>query len=90
MEVWVFNGGGTFPSGVFSTRALAERWIAKHGLTGTLTAYPVDQGVYEWAVERGSFRPKEPPTPRKVARFSSAYQEHYHYEDGRSPADGEP
>lgn len=27
--IWVFNGGGRFPSGVFSTRENAEIWIGK-------------------------------------------------------------
>lgn len=44
--VWVFNGGGDFPAGVFTTRELAEAWIAKHRLVGVLTKYPLDIGVY--------------------------------------------
>ena len=27
-SVWVFNGGGDFPAAVFTTRELAEAWIA--------------------------------------------------------------
>ena len=82
--VWVFNGGGTFPAGVFTTRENAEAWIARHRLTGTLTKYPLDVGLYEWALERGAFKPKRPDQsgPAFVARFSSASLEHYHYTDG--------
>lgn len=83
MDVWVFNGeGSAFPSGVFSTRADAERWIALHSLSGTLTRYPVDTGIYDWAVGRGTFKADKPVTPTFIGRFSSAYQEHYHYDDG--------
>lgn len=84
--VWVFTAPKAgFPSAVFSDRDRAEEWIMKHSLEGTLTAYPLDIGVFEWAVERGFFQPK----PEKVidstfvGRFSSASQEHYHYEHGR-------
>lgn len=79
--VWVFNGGGDFPAGVFTTRELAEAWIAKHGLAGVLTKYPLDVGVYEWALGCGAFKPRRPDQsgPRFVGRFSSASLEHYHY-----------
>lgn len=51
--VWVFNGGrNSFPSGVFSQRELAEEWIRKNKITGTITAYPINQGVYDWAIGR--------------------------------------
>lgn len=81
--VWVFNAaGGPFPGAVFSSPERAEAWIAKHSLTGVLTAYPLDQGVYEWVVAKGFFRPKREMAPGFAGRFSLAYQEHYHYEDG--------
>jgi hypothetical protein len=83
--VWVFNGeSSNFPSAVFTTRERAEEWIALHKLTGTLTKYPLDIGVYEWALNRGAFKPKRPDQsgPRFIGRFSSASLEHYHYEEG--------
>lgn len=83
--VWVFLGeGGRFPSAVFETRDLADVWILKHRLTGVLTEYPVNVGVYEWAQERAFFTPKkdEQYTAEFIGRFSSASQEHIHYEDG--------
>lgn len=83
---WIFNGPkGQFPSGVFSSRETAEAWIHQHGLSGTLTAYPVDVGVYDWALAGGHFTPKRDDQlgPDFIQRFSSATQEHYHYEQGR-------
>ena len=84
-SIWVFNGpGSNFPAAIFSRRELAEEWIKKHGLTGTLTRYPIDTGTYDWAISKGYFVPKteEQRSPAFIERFSSASQEHYHYEDG--------
>jgi hypothetical protein len=84
--VWVFNGArASFPSGIFTDLDRAERWIGEHGLTGTLTAYPLDTGVYEWAIAKGVFRPRKPQdaSPEFIGRFTSASMEHHHYEDGR-------
>lgn len=84
--VWVFNGGGAFPSGVFSTRETAEAWINKHGLTGVLTKYPLDEGAWDWAVREGHFKPhrEDQKTPRFIQRFACG-QEHYHYGDDEDP-----
>ena len=85
--VWIFNGPkGQFPSGAFSSREEAERWIQKHRLSGCLTAYPIDVGVYDWAVAAGFFAPKrdDQRAPEFIQCFSSASQEHYHYEEGRT------
>jgi len=44
-KVWVFNGESTsshnlaFPSAVFSSRAMAEAWIAQWRLSGVHTSY---------------------------------------------------
>ena len=83
--IWIFTGGGLFPSGVFSSRDLAEAWIGKHRLTGVLTKYPVDIGAYDWAIESGFFTPDRPDQSQSkfIGRFSSASQEHYHYEEGK-------
>ncbi|HEV2988268.1 MAG TPA: hypothetical protein VG759_07495 [Candidatus Angelobacter sp.] len=90
--VWVFTGSqerqrSAFPSGVFSTQATAEEWIAHHGLSGTLTMYRVDAGAYDWAIQNGYFRPKEPrdSTPDFIAHFSGG-DIHFHYESGRRVA----
>ena len=83
--VWIFTGPrAQFPSGVFTSREAAETWLSSHKLSGTLTAYPVDVGVYDWAVAGGHFAPNrdDQRSPEFIQRFSSATQEHYHYEDG--------
>jgi hypothetical protein len=84
-HVWVFNGEGShLPSGVFNDLDAALVWIKQHRLTGLLTAYPLNRGVYDWIVETGRWAPKEPHqfTPRFIGRFSSAYLEHHHFQDG--------
>jgi hypothetical protein len=86
--VWVFNGArSNFPSGVFTTREVAETWISKHGLTGTLTRYPLDQGAFDWSVDHGYFKPKrdDQRTAEFIAQFAGG-QEHYHYEGGETNA----
>ncbi len=88
--VWVFNGsGGRFPGGVFSDIEKARAWIAAHGLTGVLTSYPLDEGCFDWAVANGcanlsaaGLRSKA-ADPGFIGSFSSAFQEHVHFEDGR-------
>jgi hypothetical protein len=84
--VWIFSGAKRhFPGGVFTRRDVAESWIGKNRLTGTLTLYPVDVGAYEWAIDKGLFRPKKPheSEPEFIGGFSDAGMEHYHYEDGK-------
>lgn len=78
------GSGGSFPSGVFSKREGAESWIRSRRLTGVLTFYPIDKGVYEWAIENEYFTPKRPHEFESefIGRFSCAQLEHYHYEDG--------
>ncbi len=75
----------SFCGGVFSSREIAEEWIAKHSLSGVLTKYPVDAGVYDWAIESHIFTPKKDNqfTPDFIGGFTTATQEHYHYEDGK-------
>jgi hypothetical protein len=85
--VWVFVGEhAAFPSGVFTTRERADSWIRNHRLSGVLTAYPVDQGAYDWAIDQGFFNPKndDKRTPDFIGKFSSAMQEHFHYAEGVS------
>ncbi len=84
--IWVFNGEkGAIPSGVFTERALAEKWIAENGLTGMLTRYPVDTGLYDWAVEQKAFTPKREDQRSSAFKqtFTCASLEHYHYENGQ-------
>lgn len=84
-NVWVFNGSRSrFPSSVFSSKALADTWITKNRLSGVLTRYPLDMSAYDWAVSRGLFTPskEEHHEPDFIGKFTTASQEHYHYEDG--------
>src|SRR5262245_46414480 len=82
-QVWVFNGARNhFPSAIFTERRLAEAWIQKNQLEGTLTAYPLNTSAYDWAIEEGYFTPKkeEQAYPDLIADLSSASTEHYHVE----------
>ncbi|MET3493398.1 DUF7710 domain-containing protein [Variovorax boronicumulans] len=84
-EVWIFNGANAkFPSAVFVAREDAFAWIKKLELTGVLTKYPVGISVYDWAIESGNFKVKSEKgsTPEFIANFSSAAQEHVHFENG--------
>ncbi len=76
---------GRFSSGVFSSRQSAEQFIAKHSLTGILTKYPLDMGVYDWALQSGYFVATKPQhsTSEFIQAFTTASQEHYHYESGK-------
>lgn len=85
--VWVFNGvKSAFPSGVFSKREDAIRWITEKKLSGTLTKYPVDIPVYDWAIKNGLFKPKkgEQEQAEFIGRFSCANMEHFHFENGNA------
>jgi hypothetical protein len=88
-SVWVFHGiNGRFTSGVFDDKKIAEKWIFEQNLTGILTWYPINVGVYEWSIDNGHFAPKKEDhkTPEYIGKFSSASQEHYHYTNGRQEA----
>ena len=88
--VWVFNGDNSrFSSGVFRSMEKAEEWIAINRLSGILTKYPLDTGVYEWAIQNRLFsvRKDEQKHPAFIGRFTSASQDHFHYENGKK--DGE-
>jgi len=83
--VWVFNAvDGRFSGGNITTRERGEAWIAANGLTGMLTHYPLDVGVYEWAIDNGLFTPKKDKhrTVELIAGFTTGSMEHNHYEDG--------
>jgi hypothetical protein len=85
--VWVFIGGEIGKtSGVFTSKAIAEEWIAKHLLSGTLRAYPLNMGVYDWAVNEGIFKPRGEfeCSPLFIAGYVTASQHYYVYENGKS------
>ena len=82
---WIFNGSNSrFCSGVFSSRENAEKWIYKYKLSGLLTLYPIDESAYDWAINKHFFSPSKDSekTAEFIQKFTSASQEHYHYENG--------
>ena len=84
--IWVFNGEkNKFPSAVFNDLELAKTWIEENELTGTLTAYPINISVYDWAISLEYFQPKreDQKTAFFIGNFSSASQQHYHFENGK-------
>jgi hypothetical protein len=84
----VFNGAESrFAGGLFTTRERAEEWIAGNGLTGVLTRYPIDVGVYERAVGNILFTPgnDRQRSAEFIAGFTTASMEHHHYENGAEP-----
>ena len=88
--VWIFVApGALFPGGVFSTQEHAEEWIRTHRLNGVLTAYPLDEGVLDWLTRIGHAPAsviRKAADPAFVGGFSSALQEHSHYESGERRA----
>jgi hypothetical protein len=87
--IWVFHASGArFAGGVFEDSASAEAWIRKHKLSGVLTAYPRGQGCFDWALRTGRTGMKADTLEKKrtdpafIGGFTSASQEHFHFEDG--------
>jgi hypothetical protein len=92
-SVWVFLGERAhWPSGVFTSRETAVQWIAEHRLTGMITEYPVDVGVYDWAVKTGAFSPSKPKhsEPEFIGGFTTATQNPWHFTDGVNDLAGLP
>ena len=86
-KIYIFHAeGARFAGGVFSTLESAEAWIQTNELSGLLTAYPLDCGVYEWAIKSKYFTPINGShrTSQFIGGFTSASQEHYHYENGKN------
>ncbi len=86
--IWVFHGAGaSFASGVFDDLNLAKSWITDNKLEGVLTAYPLNQGVYHWALDNNLFTPTLPSHFRNtfIQKFTAASQEHYHFDGENNP-----
>lgn len=90
MDVWVFTGARSsanttpsFPGGVSSSLEGVEAWIKEHSLSGTVTLYRIDVGVYDWAIANGHFKPSKPHhgSSEFIGRFAGG-DVHYHYEAG--------
>lgn len=85
-SVWVFIGlNARYPAGVLRKFPEAEGWIMRNGLTGIPSLYPPDQGVPEWAIRSGWFRPRQRPeiSADSISRCTSVYQAHHQYEQGQ-------
>lgn len=85
--IYIFQGeNARLSSAVFSSVAQATAWIEKNSLSGVLTEYIMDYPVYDWAVDQGYFKPKSDldRSPKFIGRFSSAYQKHWHYIEGKA------
>lgn len=80
-EVWVITGGGIFPCGCFTSLEKAEEWIRTNKVTCTVTKYPLNECLYDYAVAHGYLKPhrKYQFLPKFKAKFSCANSEHYHY-----------
>lgn len=85
-HVWIFSVDSvSSPGGVFTTKAAAESWIRSRRLSGMLTAFPLDEGCFDWAMRLGlvTGRARERgDDPAFVATFSCGVQEHIHFVDG--------
>lgn len=84
-SVFVFSGDKNhLPSAVFSTEETARKWIRENSLSGTLTEYPIDDPIYDWAIRGGHFEPRsnDQRSADFIANFSSAHQNHFHFEEG--------
>jgi len=85
--IWIFHGEGAMLStAVFTDFEKAEEWIKKYSLSGVLTKMPLNQSVYDWAVEKEMFTPKTEfhKKPGFIQQFTSASLEHFHYKKGES------
>lgn len=84
--VYVFVGeNSSFPAGIFTTLDKAIEWIEKYSLSGVLNKYPVDIGLYDWAIQKDFFTVKNEHQkgPEFIQRFTCASMEHLHFENGK-------
>ncbi len=84
-SIYVFTGSGaSFPSGVFNTIKDATEWIERYSLSGILSLYPVNVGLYDWAIENEYFEVKNEyqKEAKFIEKFTCASIEHIHFEDG--------
>lgn len=85
-EMYVFIGeGSNFPAGIFTTLENAKEWIEKYSLNGILNKYPIDIGIYDWAIKEDFFTVKNEHQKQSkfIQRFTCASMEHFHFEDGK-------
>ena len=87
--VWVFlDGVSQAPGGLFTTREKGEVWIRQHKLSGSLSAFPIVEGCFDWADRVGAVNMKPEKLALKrgdpffIGSFTTVSQEHYHYKEG--------
>ena len=83
--VWLFQAvPGAGAGGVFRSLESASAWILRHRLTGLLTQYPLDYGVFDYIVEKGWIKRTKPhlDTPEFMGGYCGNLH-HYHCEDGQ-------
>ena len=81
--IYVFHGsGGKFASAVYESLDQATKSIAKLGMSGLLTWYPIGFTVYEYSTDMGFFKGRSREDVKFIQRFTSASLEHYHFEGG--------
>lgn len=85
-EMYVFIGeGSNFPAGIFTTLDNAKEWIEKYSLSGILNKFPIDMGIYDWAVKEDLFSIKRQYQKESafIQTFTCASMEHFHFENGK-------
>ena len=85
-KIYVFMGkGANFPAGTFNNKENAIEWIEKYALSGVLSEYPIDVGLYDWAIEKGYFDVKKDyqKESKFVEKFTCASINHFHFEEGK-------
>lgn len=85
--IFVFHGvDAKFAAGVFESLHDAKRSIATHKMSGMLTRYSMNETAYDYAIRSEFFLPKPTQSESFVQKFTSASQEHYHFQNGEIEA----
>ena len=66
------------PTGVFSSYEQAVRWIEKHKLVGYLGEFPIDVGVYDWAMQLDYYK-RNTRLNFDRQNFATGLLNHYHF-----------
>jgi hypothetical protein len=84
-RIYIFTSHySPFPLGVFYDMENATEWIKKNSLTGILGEYPINIGLYDWAIENQYFIPKNDAEKQAkfIEKFTCASMNHFHFENG--------
>ncbi len=88
--MWVFVGDNSnFPSGIFTEYENAKSWIERYNLSGTLSIFPIDEGVFDWAIKNNALTIKDEKKseqsndPFFISSCLPASLDHYHFENGK-------